>query len=124
MTIVINKMDDALGTTFDETNYSKKEVIILVKEYFCQTIFNCSTKMMRKGSVILACGTWASYARCLKVTPLDRKLHRSIEMETMKMRDIDELEVEKNHPDLAEYPLERKAEILEIFSNMKELQDR
>ena len=124
LTIVINKVDDALGSAYDESCYSAEDVINIVQNYFCKTIFNISPQQMPKNSVILVGGTWASYARCFKKFPHDERLQKCIEMETKKLLCIDDFEVAKSYPNLAEDPLEKKAELLEQFSNVKQLEDR
>ena len=124
LTIVINKMDDALSSEYDESSYSTEDVIEIVRNYFCKTIFNISPLKMPNNSVILVCGTWASYARCFKKFQQDWKLQERIEMEAKKLLRIDDFEVTQSYPNLAEDPLDKKAELLEKCSNVKKLEDR
>lgn len=117
-------MDTALCDLYEETVYTKEEVISTVRGYLCKDVFGISPEDMSHKSVILVCGTWALRARLFKKTPDDSLLQQCIDAEIAKLRTIRDFELTKEHPDSHEYPIEEKTKLLEEMSNISDLETR
>ena len=117
MTIVINKIDEALkeGDDEDEPCHTKGSVIRDVRNYFCTKVFKCNLWEMPEKCIILLCSSWSLYVRTFK--KFEPKLVLKLCETTLLGED--------SKKSLREEPDEMKQnKVLEDNSNILELESR
>ena len=122
MTIVINKMDEALKKRGDERCYTKDSVISDVQKYFCTVVFHCDPKEWPKKSIIVLCSSWSLYTRTsfyTRTTSQEDSMHVIDLCRTTLLTDNCYKKSLTEEPNVV-----KQNEVLELHSNILELESR
>ncbi len=114
LTIVINKIDEAIRSEVGEPEYSQEQVISEIRQHLCKNIFECREEDVPEDAVIPISGLNALLARVYKKHPNDEKIEKRV-LESM---------AKCSSGPSAENPKESMASELESISNIKALETR
>ena len=116
MTIVINKIDEALMIKEDEQQYTKDSVISEVRNFFCTVVFECKPEEMSTKCVIVLCSSWSLCSRTCEMLTTRH---------VRNLCDTNLLPHDDFKKSLQEEPIAKKQKkILEQYSNILELESR
>ena len=116
LTIVINKMDEALKKKRgDKRCYTKDSVISDVQKYFCTVVFQCKPEEWPKKCIIVLCSSWSLYTRILEEEDSQHlvDLCRTTLLSDSSKKSLNE------EPDI-----KKQNQVLEECSNILELESR